>query len=83
MIVLLRVGSKGLLLWKSYSGLSTSKQMWKALEEAFAQGTLVTKLHTCKKDNFSIANYLKCFKRIYDELAVIQKHVFDKIKLVG
>lgn len=44
----------------------------KALKEVFAQDTkdreqsLITKLHTCKRGNFSISYYLKRIKGIYD-----------------
>lgn len=52
------------------SGLSTARQVWKALEEVFAQdtkdreGSLITKLYTCKKENISISDYLKHFESI-------------------
>lgn len=61
------------------SGLSTGKEVLKSLEKAFVQDTrdrersLFTRLHNCKKDTFSISNYLKRFECICNELTVIQK----------
>lgn len=60
------------------SGLFTAKQIWKTLEEVSAHDTkdrehsFITKLHTCRNENLSIPEYLKHFKGICDELAVIQ-----------
>lgn len=67
------------------------KGIWKSLKEAFAQDTkdrersLITRLHTCKKDSSSISNYIKRLKGICDELAAIQKPISadDKIKEQG
>lgn len=61
--------------------------MWKALEEIFAQDTedrersLITKLHTCKKENLSIPDYLKHFLGICDECNAIQKPISDDHKV--
>lgn len=63
--------------------------MCKALEDMSAQDTedrersLITKLLMCKKEMFSISNYFKQFKGIYDELAAIQKPVSVTTKKVG
>lgn len=57
--------------------------MWESLEAAFAQDTkdqersLITRMHNCKKNSLSILEFLKKFKGIRDELAAIQKLVFD------
>lgn len=61
--------------------------MQKAYEEAFAQDikhreqSLIRKLHTCKEDNLSTPNYLKPFKGIRDEIAIIEKPFFDDDKV--
>lgn len=61
------------------SGLSTAKDVWRSLEEAFAQdtkdreGSLITRLHNYKKETSPISKSIRCFKGIRDELAGIQK----------
>lgn len=63
MTILLKVRYVGLSLKKPYIlfvAYPQMKKMWEALEEVFAWGTkdrkhtLMTKLHTCRKENLSI-----------------------------
>ncbi|WRX22866.1 hypothetical protein QQP08_015353 [Theobroma cacao] len=63
--------------------------MWNALGDAFGQESqerefyLLQTLQTNRKDNLSIPNYIRKFKAIFDDLAVIRKPIMIKPKGLG
>uniref|UniRef100_A0A5K0WJW0 Retrotransposon Copia-like N-terminal domain-containing protein n=1 Tax=Nymphaea colorata TaxID=210225 RepID=A0A5K0WJW0_9MAGN len=68
-------------------GLETTQQVWKTLEEAYALDSqereccLLQKLHTHKKKNMNISDYIQIFKSTCDELQAIGKSVNDHTKV--
>ncbi|GLU07686.1 hypothetical protein SLE2022_246340 [Rubroshorea leprosula] len=67
-------------------GLTTSREVWDVLEEAYAQDSqerefnLTQAMTTLRKGNDSLIEYLRKFKAICDELAAMGKPVPDKTK---
>ncbi|GKU96384.1 hypothetical protein SLEP1_g9625 [Rubroshorea leprosula] len=67
-------------------GLTTSREVWDALEEAYPQDSqerefnLTQAMTTLRKGNNSLTKYLTKFKAICDELAAMGKPVPDKTK---
>ncbi|KAF6148453.1 hypothetical protein GIB67_038808 [Kingdonia uniflora] len=60
------------------TGLSTAKEVWCSLEDAYAQITkdrelllVITKLHSCRKGIMPLPDYIKQFKEVCDELAAM------------
>ncbi|OMO89257.1 hypothetical protein CCACVL1_07965 [Corchorus capsularis] len=70
-------------------GLETSAEVWKALVDSFAQDTqereisLQLQLQNHTKDGHSMADYIRIFKNVCDDLAAIGKPADDRAKVFG
>ncbi|XXG72814.1 hypothetical protein AAC387_Pa07g1825 [Persea americana] len=68
-------------------GLNTSKEVWKTLEDNYAQATkdrdhaLLRQIQLCRMGSSSISEYVRKFKNICDNLAAIQRPVSDNDKV--
>nr|DAD44202.1 TPA_asm: hypothetical protein HUJ06_002432 [Nelumbo nucifera] len=68
-------------------GRITAQEVWECLEGTFAEASkdgeliLTHQLHTIRKGKLSVAEYLKIFKIICDELGAIQKPVSEPDKV--
>ncbi|KAF8377599.1 hypothetical protein HHK36_030981 [Tetracentron sinense] len=68
-------------------GLKMARELWLCLTETFAGASqerelgLIRQLHTIRKGNQSITDYLKSVKVICDELYAMQKPVSDRDKV--
>ncbi|KAF8396197.1 hypothetical protein HHK36_017810 [Tetracentron sinense] len=68
-------------------GLDCARDVWRCLEESFAGASkerevdLILQLHSIKKGNSNVPDFLQKFKTLCDELAAIQKPVSDDDKV--